>query len=72
MIDQGVRAAIIHIDDTELEFLESIDPNGGVAMFLENKGEGIHHICVEVDDTDSELRGLEGKGAKLIDKQGLK
>ena len=72
MIDQGVRAAIIHIDDTELEFLESIDPNGGVAMFLENKGEGIHHICVEVDDTDSELRGLEGNGAKLIDKQGRK
>lgn len=70
--DQGVRAAIIHIGDTELEFIEPMSPDSGVAKFLENKGNGIHHICLEVDDTDAELKGLDEKGVKLIDKQGRK
>ncbi|MBT9149226.1 MAG: methylmalonyl-CoA epimerase [Dehalococcoidia bacterium] len=70
--DQGVRAAVIHIGDTELEFIEPVNPNGGVARFLETKGEGIHHICLEVDDTDEELKRLDAKGAKLIDRQARK
>ena len=70
--DQGVKAAIIHIGDTELELLEPIDPNGGVAKFLENRGEGIHHISVEVDNTDEELQRIESKGGRLIDKKGRK
>ncbi len=70
--DQGVKAALIHIGDTELEFIQPIKPDTGVAKFLENKGEGIHHICIEVDDTDAELKRIEGEGGKLIDKQGRK
>ena len=70
--DQGVKAALIPIGDTEIELIQPIDPNAGVAKFLENKGEGIHHICIEVADTDAELKALEDKGAKLIDKQGRK
>ena len=70
--DQGVKAALIHVGDTELEFIEPVNPNSGVAKFLESKGEGIHHICLEVDDTDEELKRLADKGAKLIDKQGRK
>ncbi|MFA4837386.1 MAG: VOC family protein, partial [Dehalococcoidia bacterium] len=70
--EQGVKAAIIHIGDTEIEFIEPIDPNSGVAKFIEKNGNGIHHICLEVDDTDAELKRLEAKGAKLIDKKGRK
>ena len=70
--DQGVRAAVIHIGDTELEFIEPVNPTSGVARFLESKGEGIHHICLEVDDTDEELKRLDASGARLIDKQGKK
>lgn len=70
--DQGIRAAVIHIGDTEIEFIEPTDPDGGVAKFLENRGEGVHHICLEVDDTDEELARLEAKGVKLIDKKGRK
>lgn len=70
--DQGVRAALIHIGDTEIEFIQPINPNSGVAKFLESKGEGIHHICIEVDDTDAELKRIASQGAQLIDKQGRK
>ncbi|MFO8101075.1 MAG: methylmalonyl-CoA epimerase [Dehalococcoidia bacterium] len=70
--DQGVKAALIPIGDTEIELIQPIDPNAGVAKFLDSKGEGIHHICIEVEDVDTELKSLEDKGAKLIDKQGRK
>lgn len=68
--EQGVKAALFPIGPCEIELLEPINPESGVAKFLEAKGEGIHHICLEVDDVDKELQTLEAKGAKLIDKKG--
>jgi methylmalonyl-CoA/ethylmalonyl-CoA epimerase len=43
-----------------------------VGKFLANKGEGIHHICLEVDDVDRELVELGERGVQAIDKQGRK
>jgi methylmalonyl-CoA epimerase len=70
--DQGVKAALIPVGSGEIELLEPIDPNGGVAKFIERRGEGIHHICLEVDNTDEELKSLADKGVELIDKVGRK
>lgn len=70
--DQGVKAATIRVGDTNIEFIEPTDPEGGVAKFIEKKGEGFHHICVEVDDIDEELRSLAARGVDLIDKQARK
>ena len=68
---QGVKAALLPMaQGGEIELLEPIDPQGGVAKFLESKGEGIHHICLEVDNVDQELSKLADKGVQLIDKQG--
>lgn len=67
--DQGVKAALIRIGDGEIELIEPIDPEGGVAKFIERRGEGIHHICLEVDNIDEELKSLAAKGVDLIDKQ---
>jgi methylmalonyl-CoA/ethylmalonyl-CoA epimerase len=66
--DQGVKIAFIPIGDSEIELVEPIDPEGGVAKFLKNKGEGIHHICLEVDNIDSEVKDLMAKGIQMIDK----
>jgi len=68
--EQGVKAALITIGDgAEIEFIEPIDPNGGVAKFLESKGEGIHHICLEVDNIDQTLNTISERGGQLIDKK---
>jgi methylmalonyl-CoA epimerase len=68
---QGVRAALLPMaEGGEIELLEPIDPQGGVAKFLESRGEGIHHICLEVENVDQELCRLADKGVQLIDKQG--
>jgi methylmalonyl-CoA epimerase len=71
MPQQGVKAAILPLaEGGEIELLEPVDPQGGVAKFLESRGEGIHHICLEVENVDGELRNIADKGAQLIDKQG--
>jgi len=70
--DQGVKAALVPIGDGEIELIEPIDPEGGVAKFIERRGEGIHHICLEVDNIDEELKSLAAKGVELIDKQPRK
>jgi methylmalonyl-CoA/ethylmalonyl-CoA epimerase len=68
---QGVRAALLPMDEGgEIELLEPIDPQSGIAKFLEGHGEGIHHICLEVENVDQELSTLAEKGVQLIDKKG--
>ena len=66
--DQAVKAALVKIGGTELEFIEPTDPNGGVAKFIDKKGEGLHHICFEVDDLQATLKRLSDQDVDLIDK----
>jgi methylmalonyl-CoA/ethylmalonyl-CoA epimerase len=67
--DQGVRAALLKIGDSEIELLEPIDPAGGVAKFLEKRGEGLHHVCFETDDVAAELDATKAKGLPVIDQK---
>ncbi|MFQ5875946.1 MAG: methylmalonyl-CoA epimerase, partial [Dehalococcoidia bacterium] len=66
--DQGVRATLISIGGSQLELIEPTRPDTGVARFLENRGEGLHHVCFEVEDLRGKLNALNGKGFQLIDK----
>ena len=66
---QNVRATLIPLGDAEIELIEPTDPEGGVAKFLERRGEALHHICFQVAEVDKELKGLEEKGLQLIDKE---
>src|SRR3989442_11977776 len=43
--DQGVRAALLSVGDSEIELLEPTRPDTGVARFLAHRGEGLHHVC---------------------------
>ena len=68
---QGVKAALLPMaEGGEIELLEPIDPQSGVAKFLESRGEGVHHICLEVENVDQALSTLADKGVQLIDEQG--
>ena len=65
--DQGVKAALLTIGQSEIELLEPINPNGGLAKFLERRGEGLHHICFETNDVAAELAATKAKGIDVID-----
>jgi methylmalonyl-CoA/ethylmalonyl-CoA epimerase len=72
--DQGVKAALLPIGEDEIELLEPTNPAGGVARFLEKKGEGIHHLCVETTDIAAALVQAKAANLPLIDqapRQGL-
>ncbi len=65
--DQGVKAALLPVGESEIELLEPISPDSGVAKFLEKKGGGLHHICFETDNIETELQGAKDKQIRLID-----
>ena len=66
--DQQVKAALVKVGGTQLEFIQPTDPSGGVARFIERRGEGVHHICFEVDDLAGTLKRLEAEDVQLIDR----
>ncbi|MCH7699056.1 MAG: methylmalonyl-CoA epimerase [Chloroflexi bacterium] len=69
MEDQGVKAALFDIGNSFLELLEPITPDTGIARFLEKRGEGLHHVCLEVDDIHAALADLKSKDVELIDEE---
>jgi methylmalonyl-CoA/ethylmalonyl-CoA epimerase len=66
--DQGVRAALLAAGDAEVELLEPIGAETGVARFLTRRGEGLHHLCFETPDVRRALETLAGRGAALLDR----
>ncbi len=66
--EQDVKIAFLPAGDSEIELLEPIHPDSGVAKFLAKRGEGMHHICLEVDDIEAALEALEASGVDLIDR----
>ena len=65
--DQAVRAALVRVGGSQLEFIQPTDPNGGVARFIERRGEGVHHIAFEVENLQERLDALAAHGVRLID-----
>jgi methylmalonyl-CoA epimerase len=70
--ESGMRAAMIHAGSSTLELIEPIGDSGTIAKFIESRGEGIHHLCIEVDDIKKTLADLTAKGVRLIDKEPRK
>lgn len=67
--EQKVTTAFFPIGDTEIELLESTDPEGPVAKFIEKRGEGIHHIAFRVENIEEALEELKKQGVQLIDEK---
>jgi methylmalonyl-CoA epimerase len=65
----GIKTVMISRGEVTLELTEPIDPQSGLQKFLEKRGEGIHHISLEVEDINKERELLESKGIQFIDKK---
>lgn len=61
------QVAFLPVGTTEVELVEPQDKESGLAKFLAKRGEGVHHICFEVDDIEGALARLKEQGAQLID-----
>ena len=64
---QKVKTAFLSVGDSNLELLEPIGPDSPIARFIEKRGEGIHHICLRVDNLEAHLERLKSEGYRLVD-----
>jgi methylmalonyl-CoA/ethylmalonyl-CoA epimerase len=65
--EQKIRAAIFRVGESTIEVIESTAPDGPVGKFVEKNGEGVHHLCFQVEDAAAALSRAKGKGIRLID-----
>jgi methylmalonyl-CoA/ethylmalonyl-CoA epimerase len=65
--DQKVRVGFFRIGDVRMELLEPTDPSSTIALFLEKRGEGLHHIAFTVTDLEARITELKQSGLRMID-----
>ena len=65
--EQKARTVIIPVGETKVELIESTDPEGPIGKYIANRGEGLHHIALEVTNIQEALKMLGEKGISLID-----
>jgi methylmalonyl-CoA epimerase len=65
--EQGVRGVLLQLGENEIELLQPVQPDTGVARYLESRGQTLHHICLNTDNVLAELERLKGLGVELID-----
>jgi len=70
---EGVRTSFFMNGPNKIELLEATNPESPIAKFIENKGEGIHHIAFDVEDIEAEIKRLQSEGFIVLNeipKQG--
>ena len=63
----NMNVAMLPVGESKIELLEPMDKEGVIAKFIANKGEGIHHLAVGVNNIVEELNTLKAKGIPLVD-----
>jgi methylmalonyl-CoA/ethylmalonyl-CoA epimerase len=64
--EQASRIAFLPTGEGEVELVQPVTADSGVAKFLQKRGPGIHHVCFETDDLDGMIETLKKKGVRLI------
>jgi len=64
--DQGVTVALLPAGDSRIELLEPLSDDSVVGRFLAKRGEGLHHICYEVENLQSKLEEFGARGVRLL------
>lgn len=63
----AVRIAMLPLGDSKIELVEPVGSDSGIARFLRERGPGLHHLCLEVEDIQTKLHQLSEQGVRLID-----
>jgi methylmalonyl-CoA/ethylmalonyl-CoA epimerase len=66
---QKTKVGFFKIGESNIELVQPAEPDSPLVKFLETKGQGIHHICLEVDDIDAEVKTFLEKGATMVDQK---
>lgn len=69
---EKVNTAFFKVGESKIELLESVDPDGVIAKFIDKRGEGLHHTAYEVDDIEKEMDRLKKEGLTLLNEKPKK
>ena len=67
--DRGIKIAFLHAGETLVELMAPLGEDSQISKFLDKRGEGIHHMCFEVDDVAQELDRLSEGGVRTLSKR---
>jgi len=67
-----VKIAFLPLGESEIELVQPMTKTSGLAKFLEKRGPGLHHICIEVDDIAAKLDQLRADEVRLIDEEPVR
>ena len=60
------KVAFLPVAGSEIELVQPTTDDSGIAKYLAKRGQGMHHVCLEVDDIEGMLAQLKTKGVRLI------
>jgi methylmalonyl-CoA/ethylmalonyl-CoA epimerase len=63
---EQARVAFLPVGESEIELVQPTSSDSALRRFLEKRGAGLHHLCLEVDDLEAMLQRLKEKGVQLI------
>src|SRR4030042_6163467 len=66
---QKTKVGFLKIGESNIELVQPTEPDSPLTKFLETKGPGIHHLCLEVDDIEAGIKALLERGAIMIDQK---
>ena len=67
--EEGVEIAFLPAGEGEIELLRPLSDEGGIARFLDKRGEGLHHVCLAVADVEAAMEQLRAAGAQLLSEE---
>jgi len=65
---EGVKIAIIRLDNGRIELMEPTNDSSPIKKFLEKKGEGLHHLALETNNIEGEVERMQGCGIQFLGK----
>jgi len=69
VVSEKVRVAFLKAGETKLELLEPLNEESAIAKYIENRGEGIHHVALGVDSIEERIREIKEKGIRMINEE---
>ncbi len=66
--EKKMKCAVVDLSGIGLEFIEDYSEEGAFAMFVKEKGNAIHHVCLLTDDIEADIKVLEKRGVEMADR----
>ena len=63
---EGVKVAIIHLENSRIELVQPLNDDNSIKKFLDKKGQGLHHIALDTDNIEDEVKRMEGCGIQFL------